>query len=424
MRIEKGICMNKGKDMIIVKKDREFTALVAVFAMILFYLCVMTRHTCDYPGHAAGMARIPLRPLLNPSNWISYFSEHGYPLWFMTGHLIMRILNCPQDYAAGIDSGIWHVLSYVGVLELFRYLLGDNVNKRHIAVLTFILFLVAPVWLPWRREHIVLGVGGINVWHNATNICGRAVGIFAFYFSMKLLDIIVDTDYTYKPKVKMCILLSILYVISLLAKPSFAQTFVPAYGLLLLYYLIKSKGKFLRQFLIIAALAVPPILRLLTQLMYYFGTNTAEKGLMVERTGEGILVVLPTFDTIVNQVFNTACVLLFPIVMLVIMILLKQRLDKYHAISWMMYLFGISSVLCLKGAASGEMGWALYMSSFFVFMIGIRDYLKIFWARESPSANATFHHVLLMVSTIALTEQFITGLFYLYELIICRKILF
>lgn len=307
----------------IKKTDKSYYILVVIFSMVLFYICVLTRHTTDYETHAASMEITPLRPLLNPFNWINYFSERGYPLWHITGHFIMRILNCPADYAAGINSGCWCVLSYIGIIRFFRYLLND-ISEKRISIFAFLLFLVAPVWLPWKNEYIVLHVGGMNVWHNATNICGRAVGIYAFYFSMRLLDKIVDSDYEYLPTVRQCVLLSMQYVLSLLAKPSFAQTFAPAFGVLLLFYFIKSKGKFMRQFLAFASMAVMPGIRLLMQFLHYFGTRNGEDGLYTQMAGEGIQIIFPAGNVITDMLGKQVLVVLFPLVMIVIILLTKQ----------------------------------------------------------------------------------------------------
>ena len=85
--------------------DKTYYLLVIIFSLMLFYICVLTRHTCDYSTHSLGLEGIQMRPLLNPLNWYSWFNEHGYPLWYMTGHLIMKLLKCPRDWAAGINSG-------------------------------------------------------------------------------------------------------------------------------------------------------------------------------------------------------------------------------------------------------------------------------------------------------------------------------
>lgn len=89
-----------------------------------------------------------------------------------------------------------------------------------------------------------------------------------------------------------------------------------------------------------------------------------------------------------------------------------------------MLLTGILCVLCLKGAATGEMGWAYYIAAFIVWAVGIRDYLKVFYSGKELSADERTESALFVASTVVLIEQFVVGIFYLYKLIICREIIF
>ena len=399
------------------KMDRTYYIIVTVSSLILFYMGVLTRHGIDYGTHISSMEITPLRPLLNPLNWFSYFRERGYPLWHITGHFFMRVFNCPADYAGGINSGVYLVLSYIGVIKIMKYLLAE-VKQRSIAILSFVLLIVAPVWLPWINKYIVLHVGGVNVWHNATNICGRAIGILAFYFSMRLLDNIVESDYVYLPSLKDGILLAFLYLMSLLAKPSFAQTFAPAFGLLLIFQLIKSKGKFLKQFLAFAAIAIFPALRLGFQFFRYFGTAGGSEVINKQIRGVRILVELPASNVLANVLKSQFLVLLFPILMVIVTKLAKRKLDRYHAISWLMELLGVCYVLFLKGAAAGEMGWAYYIAEFFVFLVGIRDYMKIFYSEESFFSRSWVQITLFTLSTLVLVEHTIIGGVYLHKMIV------
>ena len=246
----------------------SYYALVAVFSLILFYLGIFTRFTTDYNAHTESMIKLSISPLMNPLNWPSYFANKGYPLWFICGKAIMKIFSCPPQYAAGMCTGFFLVISYGGVIKFLKYKFGEKANNNLIALLAFILFIVGPVWLPWRNKYIIIGNGGPNVWHNATNICGRAIGIFAFYYSMKLLDIIIDSNYKKTPKAKQWIGLTFLYLLSLLAKPSFAQSFVPAFAVILIFYLIKKPKMFFKSFLCFLGVAILPLARLLW--MHFF----------------------------------------------------------------------------------------------------------------------------------------------------------
>lgn len=360
------------------KHKLSYYWIISFSIIVLFYLCMFTRFTTDYGTHTNSMENMSIRPLLNPLNWISWFSEHGYPLWHICGHIIMRVWGCPANYAAGISSGLFIIISYIAVLKFLENTFRNRqVNENLLAILTFVLFIVGPVWLPWQKEYIILHNGGPNVWHNATNICGRAIGIIVFGYSLRLIEKIVDSNYEIKIPVKRYVLLSLLCLLSLIAKPSFVQSFVPAFGILLIYYLIRSRGKFKNYFGGFVAIAVVSGIKLLFQFSHYFSSNPEKAGIMTEKTGQGLIIEVPTIDTIVGLISNQGLILAFPIFMFTIMIIYK-KIDKYHAMSIMMLLFLMIYVLTLKGSASGEMGWAYYIALFFVFMIGIRDYIYIF----------------------------------------------
>ena len=393
-----------------------YYVLVSIFCVFLFYLGVFTRFTTDYHVHTVGMAKLSISPLLNPLNWPEFFSTRGYPLWFICGKTIMRIISCPAWYAAGMCTGLFLVVSYWGVLLFLKYRINDNKYDCLIALLAFVLFVLGPVWLPWKTKFIIVGGnGGPNVWHNATNICGRAIGIYAFYYSMKLLDIIIDSNYKENPKLKQWITLTLLYYLSLLAKPSFAQIFVPAFGFLLIFYLIKSKGKFFKSFLWFLATAILPLTRLIYMSFFYFG----EEGITTQSTGKELEIIIPTITVIIKALKQQVLLIMFPIIIFCIMVFLK-KITRYHLVVFLMWFFSLVYVLAFMGSAKGEMGWCYYIAAFFVFLIAIQDFIKLFFV-EKRIIKYKIGSLVFILTTIVLTEHFAVGLYYLLQLIVMGK---
>ena len=85
-------------------------------------------------------------------------------------------------------------------------------------------------------------------------------------------------------------------------------------------------------------------------------------------------------------------------------------------VSWFMQ-------LCFKGSLAGEMGWANYIASFFIFMLAIIDYVEIFWSDMQISLNK-HQKAAFTVSTGVLIEQIITCCIYVYKLIVKGQGLF
>lgn len=83
-----------------------------------------------------------------PPRFIEILWNSGYPLWHFTANITMRILGCGPTGVAGICSGLWLIVSFIGVLYFMQKWFDKKVNKYVISFLCFILFIVGPIWIP------------------------------------------------------------------------------------------------------------------------------------------------------------------------------------------------------------------------------------------------------------------------------------
>ena len=393
--------------------DKPYCFVNTLLCLCLFFCGFLTRHTCDYIVHTAGVASVSFRPAL----FWALLKKSGYPLWSISAHVFMKLFFCSSDTAAGICTGFWLMVSFGGVLYfMLKWFEKSGANKYIISVLCFVLFIVGPIWIPWKNPRIIIGCGGPNVWHNATNICGRAVGIFAFFFCMAFLERIIHSDYKYIPSVKKCVLLSFLLFFSLFAKPSFLQSFGPSFALLAIYHLIKSKGKMIKQIGMLCAISVLPFLFMIRQFFFYFSTSESNPGLMTTREGSGIVFSLPPFSSFLHTVDCQILILMFPMIMTAIMYF-KRKLDTYHAAVWLMDGVATFCACCLSWAAYVEMGWSVYIAYFFVYLIGIRDYISLFFTDCKWNSDKC-KKITFIASTVVLLINLLVGIIYLYVLIV------
>ena len=394
--------------------DKPYYLLNTVFCVFLVLCGLFTNHTTDYPVHTDSMAHISFYL----PDFFKLITGAGYPLWHITGRLIMLLLSCSPQTAAGLCTGIWLVASYLGVLYFTKGWFHQRVNKYLIALLCFFLFFVGPIWVKWKNPSIILGCGGPNVWHNATNICGRAVGIFAFFFCMKLLDKMISSDYQYIPNWKTGIGLSAVLFFSLFAKPSFIQTFAPAFAVLLIYYLIQSKGKLLKGFGVFCAAAVLPLVYLMRQFLFYFSSSGDNVGIMTEKQGTGIEIYFMGTGMLLKSIDCQFLILMFPMILSGIM-WAKGKFDRYNAVVWLMDLFSVVYIQLLHGAAGGEMGWAYYIALFFVYLVGIRDFIYLYFSdcewKDQRIKKATFAAACTVFSV-----NLLVGAYYFYKLAYCK----
>ena len=103
--------------------------------------------------------------------------------------------------------------------------------------------------------------------------------------------------------------LSMVLFLSLFAKPSFLQSFGPAFAFLLIYYLFKSKGKFIKEFSVFCVAAVLPFLYLIRQFLFYFSTSNNNPGMMIERQNSGILIFFAGFSDLMHVIDCQFCFL-------------------------------------------------------------------------------------------------------------------
>ena len=398
--------------------DKLYFIMNLIFCIAIFLCGYFTRHTCDYSAHSLGLASISFRPY----KILRYINKSGYPLWFLCGGVICRVLSCSSNTGAGICTGLWLIISFLGVIYFLRKHFNEKANKYLVATLSFILFIVGPIWIPWKNKYIILGCGGPNVWHNATNICGRAVGIFAFFYCMILLEKMVKSDYTYIPNLKRCVCLSFILFLSLFAKPSFIQSFGPSFAILLIYYLIKSKGAFIKQFLVFCAASILPLLYLIRQFLFYFSTSNTNPGLVTGVSGNGITIEFPPVSDCLHTIDCHILILMFPMIMVVLMGI-KGKLDIYHAVVWLMHFFSTTYAVVLHGAAHGEMGWAVYIAYFFVYLVGVRDFIYLYFM-DCKWENTKVKAISFSAACTVLAVNILVGLIYLYLLIVLKKIIF
>ena len=418
---ERIIIMNKLKNAFHTRYDsidKLYFIMNLIFCIAIFLCGFFTRHTCDYSAHSAGLDSVSFRPY----KLLMLIYKSGYPLWFLCGGVICRVLSCSSTSGAGICTGLWLIISFLGLLYYMRKQFDEKVNKYLVANLCFILLIVGPIWIPWKYKYIIWGCGGPNVWHNATNICGRAVGIFVFFFCIMLLKKMIESDYTYIPSLKICIFLSFLLLFSLFAKPSFIQSFGPSFAILLVYHLIKSKGAFIKQFLVFCAASILPLLYLMKQFFFYFSTSSTNPGLKTMDSGKGIIIKFLPLSNILGAIDCHILILMFPMIMVVLMGI-KGKLDIYHAVVWLMHFFATTYAVVLHGAAEGEMGWAVYIAYFFVYLIGIRDFIYLYFT-DYEWKNAKFKAISFSAALAVLVANILVGLIYLYLLIVLKNEIF
>lgn len=181
---------------------------------------------------------------------------YAYPLYHLFQKMLHLLLCVDYNTSAAILLSMTIVCSACLYRKLILMLGEENDSFRYFAdfiALGAVLFNVARCGLNnWRYYSLQCGA---NPFHNPTILFVRPFAIASFIYFIKYIN-----TYKHIGNYKYAILFSILTLLSIAAKPSYAIVFLPAMGIYTLCYMIQNKDI---RFGIIAFVAVLPSLILL-----------------------------------------------------------------------------------------------------------------------------------------------------------------
>lgn len=170
------------------------------------------------------------------------------------------------QYACAIVTSLVNTFSYLCIVRVLQ-------EVPYSELLGGVLCLVGPIYLPWFSGEYYVGQGSPNIWHNPTNIMVKPFAIISFAI---LLDIcqLVKTNMRVDWKKYFGLVLGL--TMSALAKPSFLQGIIPAFGIFAIINLLiyRKREKFFAYFKICMCF-LPATLILLYQfyISFYYGTD-------------------------------------------------------------------------------------------------------------------------------------------------------
>ncbi len=282
------------------EKEQYFKKLL--FAAVLFtlsYFIVLTEVTgagVDYKVHLKYVPRF--REIA--------FTEITYPLWHFLVYVVYKIGhycmgNMPIVYACATVSAAVTVSLYLTIEKELQ-----NYKCHRTELLAFGLSFITPVYIPWFNEKLYYGQGSPTTWHNPTNLMAKPFAVYAFFLTVSICEkirkdhTVVRKDWL---KLTICVFLSVL------AKPSFFQGFVPALGVYILVYLILCKFSGFKNYLKLIAAFVPSALMILYDFFINFYTGQGE--------GIGIGWFVSRDSSLGSPWISLLLVILFPVLYMV-----------------------------------------------------------------------------------------------------------
>jgi len=281
-------------------------------------------------------------------------------MWHMLVALVM-LTGLSARLSAVLITALLKTAGFWLIHRLIASYWGDRFGPRRIILAAFVCSTVAALCVPSINPAVYIGGGSPNPWHSPTQtialvfmpLCVSYAAHCYAEFERRL----PREGHRVSPPPKQAALLSILLVLSLAAKPTFMQTFLPAACLYFLGQWIR-RPRNSRFFCRMMLAALPAVLLMVLQYLYYFGVIVPSQGNMILDIA---------WERMWPRLRSVLLIEAFPLYMLALCILrgLWKKLwkDPLMALTLLMNAVGVLEYLILgedgRRAADGNFGWGM-----------------------------------------------------------------
>ncbi|MCI6378136.1 MAG: hypothetical protein MR842_10320 [Clostridiales bacterium] len=331
----------------------------------LFYqLC--QRPASDISIHATWAAEGDFR---DPTS----FLHHGaHPLWHGLVALLL-LTGMPLDVAAALITALCKAAELWLIHRLFSLYLEERLGPARIALLSGVCAMVSCLCVPFYNPTVYLGVGSPNTWHSCTQMIAMVFMLLCVPYTAHCYDAFTRLLPTQKERAllpwRKPVALGVLLLLSLLAKPTFMQAFLPAACLFFLYQWIRhpKNSRFFGQIILCV---LPAVVFMLVQYMYYFGIIVPSQGDMVLELSIGKLC---------RVALSTLLIQAFPLYVL----WAYRKAGERDTFFWLTLVFdavGVIEFLILgengRRAADGNFGWGMMGAALMMWVVAIIRFFR------------------------------------------------
>ena len=283
------------------KKEHTILILLGILLSILTYryaLHSMTGILNDYNGHL-----YVYLPMFTQENWLEGWQTVPYCMWHLCVLALNKLLRIPLEVSGGYVSCFFTLAAYLVLYWMIRKVTsakGCTDSSAKAAAVAFGLSMVQALYFPWLDAgDRFMGVYSMNPIHNPTQMCVRVFSLLCICLAYDIWGIQKNESYKgifFRVETglkKYYILLSVLLLLSTLAKPTFVEVFVPTVALIMLVQwislLVKQDGSaksYFKHCLNMLWCALPALLYILLQFVDYYifgGNNNAETTIIITK---------------------------------------------------------------------------------------------------------------------------------------------
>ncbi|MCD7880931.1 MAG: hypothetical protein LUG47_04545 [Clostridiales bacterium] len=297
--------------------------------------------------------------------------------------------------------------------EMLRWL-----DRRLIPFASLTLCLVSAIYVPWYTTTIYRGQSSPNVWHNPTQMMVRPFALIAFWMTVRIYKRLRKGDgwstRAFESKGEI-VAYAFVLMLTVWAKPSFVQAFIPGLAILMIVDLIRSRGKAFLFCFKTACAYIPAALLVLMNFISNFGSDSAS----------GIEIAFLDVWSHSTDNIPFSFLLLFDFPLFVFIVDWKQLISSVEG---QLSLSNLGVAVVMKATLAetgsrryhGNLSWSYGLAAVFVWFIALRSFLELMFSDRLTGKKYT---VVAVVGWTLLALHLLTGILY-YIKIVSGEILF
>lgn len=332
-------------------------ALLFALSYALFYQMTL-RPSSDIAIHATWAAEGDFR---DPTSFV----HHGaHPMWHVLVSVLLH-LGLPLPAASALITALSKVFIAYATHCMLASALRDRLSETAITLFTGILMLVACLCVPALNPTVYAGIGTPNTWHSCTQLMAMAFMLVCVPRTARCYELFCpNAPLAWRQPVT----LGILLFLSLLAKPTFMQAFLPAASLFFLYQWIR-RPQCSRCFVQVLVCVLPAVALMIFQYLYYFGIIVP---------WQSSVVLEYDWGKALHVLLRVVLIMAFPLYTLVLC--RAQKADTTFVLTLLLNLTAIVEMLLLgedgRRASDGNFGWGMMGASLMLWVVCLIRFLR------------------------------------------------
>ena len=302
---------------------------------------------------------------------VSFLRHGAHPMWHALV-VVVTLTGLPLRFSSALVTALCKAAEVWLIHRLLTVALHKRMSRSAITLFALICSVVTSLCVPFFNPRVYYDIGSPNTWHSLTQMIAMVFMLLCVPCTAYIYDRFEQLRPTLGEKTilpwKEPVTLGVMLFLSLLAKPTFMQAFLPG---ACLFFLVKwiQHPKNSRYFLQIVLCVLPSALFMIVQYMYYFGIIVPwQSSMVLEITADKFL-------------YTGARILLmlgFPLYTL--WCCRKQPKDTIFWLTLVFNAVAIAEFLILgengRRASDGNFGWGMMGATLMMWVVCLIRFLR------------------------------------------------